>query len=150
MFSSVKPLNITFFLSYRWNSQFGWLSSVSCVSPHLLQHLLICCWACWVFAAVGWLSLAAASGGHPSLHCAGFSCHRAQAPGTRAPAGATCQLKGVQASAAVPHGLSCSSSTWNLPRPGIKSTSTALAGRFLTTVPPDSPSQHFHFLLSPL
>ena len=39
------------------------------------------------------------------------------------------------------HGLSCSPwSTWGLPGPGIKPMSPALAGGFLSTVPPGKPS----------
>ena len=39
-------------------------------------------------------------------------------------------------SAVVVHGLSCSAACGNLPRPGLEPVSLALAGRFLTTVPP--------------
>ena len=35
----------------------------------------------------------------------------------------------------VAHGLSCSHSMWNLPEPGIKAVSPALAGGFLTAGP---------------
>ena len=74
-------------------------------------------------------------------HCGGFSC------GT--------QALGVQASVVVAHGFSSCGSwalegrlsscgtqvqllrgMWDLPRPGLKSVSPALAGRFLITAPP--------------
>ena len=45
------------------------------------------------------------------------------------------RLWGTQASVAVAHGLNCSTAMWNLPGPGIKPMSPALAGRFLSTVP---------------
>ena len=36
-------------------------------------YLFIYFWLCWVFIAVLWLSLVAASGGYSSLWCMGFS-----------------------------------------------------------------------------
>ena len=75
-------------------------------------------------------------------HCSGFSCYGARA-------------LGVQASVVVVHGLrSCGSwalepklsscgawaqllrGMWNFPGPGLEPVSPALAGGFLTTVPP--------------
>ena len=35
---------------------------------------------------------------------------------------------------------------WDLPRPGLKPMSPALAGRFSTTVPPGKPLPHFSFI----
>ena len=35
-------------------------------------YLFIYLWLCWVFVAVRWLSLVAASGGYSSLQCTGF------------------------------------------------------------------------------
>ena len=35
--------------------------------------------------------------------------------------------------------------TWDLPRPGLEPVSPALAGRFLTTVPPGKPKSFFFF-----
>ena len=55
-----------------------------------------------------------------AAHCSSFSCCGAQALG----------CVGFSGSA---NGLSC---LWNLPRPGIKPVSPALAGGFLTTRPP--------------
>ena len=63
-------------------------------------------------------------------HCGGFSCCGAWG-------------LGAQASVVVARGLSsCGTraqllcSMWDLPRPGLKPVSPALAGRFLTTAPP--------------
>ena len=84
----------------------------------------------WVFIAAWKLSLVAESGGYSSLRCVGFSCWETQALGT-------------QATVVVVHGLSsCGTGAWllcgmwDLPRPGLKPVSPALAGEFLTTVPP--------------
>ena len=41
-------------------------------------------WLCWVFVSVRGLSLVVASGGHPSLRCAGLSRCGAQAPDAQA------------------------------------------------------------------
>ena len=70
---------------------------------------------------------------------------------------------GMQASVVVAHGLSsrglqaleCKLSScgtqaylfhgmWDLPRPGFEPLSPALAGRFLTTIPPGKPSNSFY------
>ena len=88
--------------------------------------------------------------GAGASHCGGFSCCRARA-------------LGAQASVVVAHGLSsCGSralerrlsscgartqllrSMWDLPGPGLEPVSPALAGGFLTTVPPGK-SLHFLF-----
>ena len=55
-------------------------------------------------------------------HCSGLSCCRAQAVGARA-----LLLRGL----------------WDLPTPGIEPVSPALAGGFLSTVPPGSPLAGF-------
>ena len=75
-------------------------------------------------------------------HCGGFSCYRAQALGTRA-SGVTALRLHSCSSWALEHGLSSRGShaslpldKWNLPGPGIKPSSPALAGGFLTTGPP--------------
>ena len=78
-------------------------------------------------------------------HCGGFSCCRAQA-------------LGAWASVVVAHGLSSCGSwalehrlrscgarayllcgMWDPPRPGLEPVSPVLAGRFLTTEPPEKP-----------
>ena len=105
-------------------------------------------------------SLVVASGGcvWPS-HCSGFSL---QSTGSRALQASLVTAGGLSncgsGSGAPEHKLnSCGSgalelrSMWNLSRPGIKPRSSALAGRFFTTEPPEKPhklilrhsSQHF-------
>ena len=63
-------------------------------------------------------------------HCGGFSRCGARA-------------LGVQASVVVAHGLSCFTCMWDLPGPGLEPVSAALAGGFLTTVPPGKPGRIF-------
>ena len=62
-------------------------------------------------------------------HCGGFSCCRAWALGARP----SVRLSSCGAWAQVLHGM------WDLPRPGLKPVSPALAGGFLTTAPPGKP-----------
>ena len=97
------------------------------------------------FGCIGssWLrarfSLVVASRAYSSLWCAGFSLQwllLLQSTGSR-----------VQASVVVAHRLSSCGSwalllhgMWDLPGPGLKPISPALAGKFLTTVPPGKPS----------
>ena len=76
------------------------------------------------------LSLVVASGGHSSSRCAGLSLswplvaeHRLQ----------TCRLSNCGSRAQLLRG------TWDLPRPGLKPMSPALAGRFSTTALPVKP-----------
>ena len=95
-------------------------------------------WLCWVFIAVCELSLVAASGGYSSLRCTGFSLRWPLLFRSTGPR--------VQASVVVTRGLSsCGTRAqllchmWDLPGPGIEPVSPALAGRFLTTVPPGKP-----------
>ena len=88
-------------------------------------------WLCRVFTAVLGFSLVAVSGAPlqsrcTGFHCAGFSC--CSSSGSRL---LGLRSYGVQAQ------LLCS--TWNLPRPGIKPVSPALAGGLLTTGPLGSP-----------
>ena len=50
---------------------------------------------------------------------------------------------GTRASLVVAHGLSCPvASMWDLPQPGIKPVSPALAGRFFTIKLPGMPGSH--------
>ena len=77
-----------------------------------------------------------------SSHCGGFSCGGARALGARASVVvarglSSCGSRALERSfsscgarAQLLHGM------WDLPRPGIELVSPALAGRFLTTVPP--------------
>ena len=113
-------------------------------------YLFIYFWLCWIFVAVCGLSLVAASEatlrfGVRASHCSGFSCCGAWALGAWASvvvvrrlsscgSGALeCRLSGCGARASLLRGM------WDLPRPGIKPVSPALAGGFLTTAPPGSP-----------
>ena len=112
-------------------------------------YLFIYFWLRWVFVAACGLSLVAVSGailpcGAWASHCSGFSCCGAQALGLRA-------------SVVVARGLSCCGlwalecrlsscgawayllcGMWDLPGPGLKPVSPALAGGFLTTAPKKS------------
>ena len=110
---------------------------------------------CWVFTAVHRPSLVAASGGYSSLwcagfHCGGFSCCGARALGTWASVVVAHKLISC-GSWALEHRLnSCGAwakllhGMWDLPGPRLEPVFPALAGRFLTTVPPGKPSNHFN------
>ena len=81
-------------------------------------------------------------------HCGGFSCCGAWALGTQASVVVArglsscgswtleCRLNSCGAWALLLRGV------WDLPGPGLKSVSPALAGRFLTTAPPGKPHLH--------
>ena len=86
------------------------------------------CWA-WAFSSCGEQGLLPSCSVWAS-YCRGFPCCGAQAPG----------CVGFSGSA---NGLSC---LWNLPRPGIKPVSPALAGGFLTTSHQGSPASSFLML----
>ena len=95
-------------------------------------YLFIYFWLCWVFVSVRGLSLVAASGGHSSSWCTGLSLsqplvaeHRLQ----------TRRLSSCGTQAQLLRGM------WDLPRPGLKPVSPALAGRFSTTAPPGKPKE---------
>ena len=99
-------------------------------------------------------SLVAASGGYSSLwcagfHCGGFSCCGARALGTWASVVVAHKLISC-GSWALEHRLnSCGAwakllhGMWDLPGPRLEPVFPALAGRFLTTVPPGKPSNLF-------
>ena len=111
----------------------------------LKLNLFLCIyfWLRWVFVAARGLSLVAASGGYSSLLCAGFSLWwllLLRSTGSRHTGFSSC---GTRASVVVAHGLSsCGSRAyllrgmWDLPGPGLEPMSPALAGGFLTIVPP--------------
>ena len=90
-------------------------------------YLFIYSWPCWVFVSVRGLSLVAASGGHSSSRCAGLSLSR---PLLLRSTGSS-----HTGSVVVAHGPSCSAAC----RPGLKTMSLALGGRFSTTAPPGKP-----------
>ena len=103
-------------------------------------YLFIYFWLHWVFVAAQGLSLFAVSRGYSSLrctrasHCGSFSCCGAQALVTCASVVAARGLSSCGTRAQLLHGM------WDLPGPGLEPVSPALAGRFLTTVPPGKPS----------
>ena len=115
----------------------------------LFNLFILFFWLHWVFiAACGLFSLVAVSGGYSSLWCASFSLRwllLLRSTGSRHAGSvvAACRPQGAWASVVVAHSLSsCGTltllfcSVWDLPRPGIKPMCPALAGGFLTTVPP--------------
>ena len=88
-------------------------------------------WLRWVFLVAHGLSLVAAGGGYSSLRCAGFSLQwflLLRSTGSRRAGFSSC---GARAQ------LVCG--MWDLPGPGLKPVSPALAGGFLTTAPPGKP-----------
>ena len=97
------------------------------------KYLTIYFGRCWVFV-VAFLQLWPVGNtlrwGAQASHCGGSSCFRAQALGARASVVATHGLSSCRAWASLLHSM------WDLPGPGIELLSPALAGRFLSTVPP--------------
>ena len=123
---------------------------VPCLILSIKKNKFIYLWLHWVFIAARGLSLVAASRGYSSLQCAGFSLRWLLFCGARA--------LGAWASVVVAGGLSscglwapeyrlssCGTQAlllrgmWDLPGRGLQPVSPALAGRFLTTVPPGKP-----------
>ena len=114
---------------------YHWISPSIFLPIYIFLIYFIYFWLRWVFVAACALSLVAASRGYPSSQCVGSSLRwllLLQSTGS-----------GRVGSVAVAHGLSSCGirvhllrSIWDLPRPGIKPVSPALAGGFLTTVPP--------------
>ena len=118
-----------------------------CFSPcnfflSFFKIYFICFWLHWVFVAARGLSLVVASMGYSSLRRVGFSLWWLLlfwSMGSRH-AGSLVVTRGLWStgSAVVMHGLS-SSTTWDLPAPGLERLSPALAGGLLTTTPPRKP-----------
>ena len=120
-------------------------------------YLFICLfiyylWLHWVFVAVRRLSLVAASGGYSLLRCASFSLRLLlllRSTGARRAGFSSCATWFSScASQALERRLSScvarACGMWDLPGPGLKPVSPALAGRFLTTAPPGkSPTRAF-------
>ena len=71
--------------------------------------------------------------GVQASQCSGFSCCGARALGARASVVVACGLSSRGAQAYLLRG------TWDLPGPGLEPVFPALAGGFLTTVPPGKP-----------
>ena len=95
---------------------------------NLFIYLSIYLWLRWVFIAARGLSLVVVSRGYSSLQCTGFSLQwflLLQSMGSRCAGFSSC---GARAS------LLCGMR--DLPRPGLKPVSPAVAGGFLTTEPP--------------
>ena len=112
--------------------------------------LFISFWLCWVFVAARRLSLVAASGGHSLLRCAGFSLRWLLLLCSTGSTRAGFSSCGARASVVVARGLSsCGAQAfllcgmWDLLGPGLDPMSPALAGGFLTTVPPGKPLSYF-------
>ena len=95
---------------------------------YLFYFILFLFLAVWVFVSVRGLSLVAASGRHSSSQCAGLSLLRPlllRSAGSRR-----------AGSVVVAHGPSCSAACGIFPDQGSNPCPPALAGGFLTTVPP--------------
>ena len=95
-------------------------------------------WLCWVFVSVRGLSLVVASGGHSSSRCGGHASSWCTGLSLSRPLVAehrlqTRRLSNCGSRAELLRGM------WDLPRPGLKPASPALAGRFSTTAPPGKP-----------
>ena len=108
-------------------------------------------WLCWVFVAAHGLFSSCGEWDHSLLRCAGFSsrwpllsCCEARAKGTWASVVvarrlSSCGLRALEhrLSSCIRAQLLCG--MWDLPRPGLKPVSPALAGGFLTTAAPGKP-----------
>ena len=113
-------------------------------------NLFIYFWLHWVFVAARGLSLVAASGGYSSLPWAGFSLWwlLLRSTSSRHAGFGSCGLRTLELRLS-----SCGARAYlvrgigDLPRPGLKPVSPALADRFLTTAPPGKSS--YPFLLHP-
>ena len=97
-------------------------------------YLFIYFWQRWVFVAARGLQLRQAGAtlrcGAQASYCGGFFCYGAQALGTWASVAVARRFSSCGAQAQLLRGI------WDLPGPGLKPVSPALAGGFLTTVPP--------------
>ena len=121
----------------RNNGEFDVHPTLSTLLTLISSHFLfIYFWLHWVFVAVCGLPLVEARAGTTlhfdarASHCGGFSCCGAWALGTQASVVVAYGLSSCGARAQLLHGM------WDLPAPGLKPVSPALAGGFPTTVPP--------------
>ena len=107
---------------------------------NLFIYLFIYFWLRWFFVAARGLSVVAASGGYSSLRCAGFSLRwllLLRSMDSRCASFSSCGTRAVEhrlSSCGAQAYLLCG--MWYLPGPGLKPVFPALAGGFLTTVPP--------------
>ena len=85
---------------------------------------------CWLFIAAHGLFLVVASRGYSLVGMCGLLIAVASLVSEQ-------RLQGPQASVVVAHGLSSFGGMWNPPGPRIEPMSSALAGRLLTTGPPE-------------
>ena len=106
-------------------------------------------WLRWVFIAACGLSLVVVSGGYSSFQCTGFSLWwllLLWSTGSRRVGFSRCGSRALERRLS-----SCGAralllrSMWDLPGTGLEPVSPALAGGFLTTVPPGK-SLHFCFI----
>ena len=116
-------------------------------------YLFIYFWLCLVFTAVRGLSLVATSRGYSSWRCVGFSLRwllSLRSTGSRR-SGFHSLARGLSSCGS--QALECRLSScgtrayllcgmWDLLGPGLQPVSPALAGRFLTTVPPGKSRQY--------
>ena len=110
--------------------------------------LFIYFWLRWVSVAAHGLSPVAASGGHCSLWCTGFSLQwplLLQNSVSRRAGFSSCGLQALErrlsswgARASLLRGV------WDLPGPGLEPVSPELAGGFLTTAPPGKTYNFFY------
>ena len=91
--------------------------------------------------------------GAGTSHCGGFSCCGAWALGAQASVVAACGLSSCGSRALEHRRSSCGTQAqllcglWDLPGPGLKPVSPALAGGFLTTEPPGKALHMLHLLI---
>ena len=147
LFTCYSSIHILYFvLSLFW--YFFFLNKFIYLFIYFGLHLGLCCCA-------GFLQLQRAGAtlrcGARAFHCGGFSCCGARALGTQASVVAARGLSSC-GSRALEHRLSSCGSwalllhgMWDLPGPGLKPVSPALAGGFLTTAPPGK-SLFWYFL----
>ena len=135
------------------------------MAKYLSPRVFCCCFVClfinllfylFIFGCVGplfphagffWLrrTVATLHCSARTSHCSGFSCCRARAPGARASVVAAHRLSSCGSWAPEHRLSSCGARAqllrgmWDLPGPGLKPVSPALAGGFLTTAPPGKP-----------
>ena len=111
---------------------------------NLFIYLFIYFWLSWVFVAACGLSLVVASRDYSLLQCMGFSSRWLLLlwnTGSRRVGFSGCGSRALECRLS-----SCGARTqllcgmWDLPRPGLEPVTPALAGGFLTTVPPGKPS----------
>ena len=126
-------------------SQHVWPQGAACPWGYcflffFLNKCIIYFWLRWVFGAAHGLSLVAASGGYSSLRCAGLSLRwllLLRSTGSRHAGFSSCGSWALECrlSSCGPWALLLRG-MWDLPGPGLEPVSPALAGGFLTTVPP--------------